>query len=152
MELHTLCPECGPDVHVDEDGCCVNCGADAVGRGVEVVREHLRKLKTQARNARARSRARIRNLKARLVCDCCANPVDKFASVTCSSCKQSSREEHEAHEAEVVAAALAGQRAVASPDCYFCGDPVRDGEGCDSVHRYCRELLDVYRAERKNGR
>jgi hypothetical protein len=27
------CPECGPDVKVDEDGCCAHCGADACGRG-----------------------------------------------------------------------------------------------------------------------
>lgn len=27
------CPQCGPDVACDEDGCCVTCGADAVGDG-----------------------------------------------------------------------------------------------------------------------
>lgn len=24
------CPECGPRISVDEDGCCVSCGRDAV--------------------------------------------------------------------------------------------------------------------------
>lgn len=27
----SLCPECGPDVAVDEDGCCVTCGATSTG-------------------------------------------------------------------------------------------------------------------------
>ena len=27
----TLCPECGPAVQVDEDGCCVCCGNGAMG-------------------------------------------------------------------------------------------------------------------------
>lgn len=31
----TWCPQCGPDVCCDEDGCCINCGADATGDGVE---------------------------------------------------------------------------------------------------------------------
>jgi hypothetical protein len=31
----TWCPECGPFVEVDEDGCCVTCGADSTGSGVE---------------------------------------------------------------------------------------------------------------------
>ncbi len=31
----TLCPECGPSVRVDEDGCCSTCGIDAMGLGVE---------------------------------------------------------------------------------------------------------------------
>jgi len=35
MTTHTLCPECGFDVDVDEDGCCVSCGATAVGPGVD---------------------------------------------------------------------------------------------------------------------
>lgn len=25
---HFICPECGPHVSTDEDGCCVTCGAD----------------------------------------------------------------------------------------------------------------------------
>ena len=27
----TFCPECGPDVEIDEEGCCLTCGATAVG-------------------------------------------------------------------------------------------------------------------------
>jgi hypothetical protein len=34
-EVVTLCPQCGPNVGVDEDGCCTTCGADATGPGVE---------------------------------------------------------------------------------------------------------------------
>jgi hypothetical protein len=30
------CPQCGPKVFVDEDGCCLMCGADAVGAGVDL--------------------------------------------------------------------------------------------------------------------
>ncbi len=29
-EPWTLCAQCGPDVKVDEDGCCVTCGCDAL--------------------------------------------------------------------------------------------------------------------------
>jgi len=35
MNRHTWCPQCGPDVDVDEDGCCDVCGADAVGPGAD---------------------------------------------------------------------------------------------------------------------
>ena len=28
---NTLCPECGPNVIVDEDGCCATCGGTATG-------------------------------------------------------------------------------------------------------------------------
>ena len=31
----TWCPQCGPDVRVDEDGCCALCGADAMGAGAD---------------------------------------------------------------------------------------------------------------------
>ena len=31
----TWCPQCGPDVLCDEDGCCCTCGANCVGDGVE---------------------------------------------------------------------------------------------------------------------
>ena len=27
----TMCPECGPAVEVDEDGCCIGCGNGAMG-------------------------------------------------------------------------------------------------------------------------
>lgn len=35
--LGTMCPECGFDVAVDEDGLCVMCGATAVGPAVDQV-------------------------------------------------------------------------------------------------------------------
>ena len=31
MYFHTLCTECGPDVPIDEEGCCLQCGAFADG-------------------------------------------------------------------------------------------------------------------------
>jgi hypothetical protein len=31
----SFCPECGWDVKVDEDGCCITCGATATGEAVE---------------------------------------------------------------------------------------------------------------------
>jgi len=33
--MHTFCPECGPGVNVDNDGCCVHCGATATGKAVD---------------------------------------------------------------------------------------------------------------------
>ncbi len=32
---HSLCLECGPNVTVDEDGCCSGCGATAIGEWLE---------------------------------------------------------------------------------------------------------------------
>ena len=32
--MKTFCPECGPNVDIDEDGCCVTCGATAIGSAV----------------------------------------------------------------------------------------------------------------------
>lgn len=37
----TLCPGCGFDVGVDENGCCITCGADATGPGVEQAHLYL---------------------------------------------------------------------------------------------------------------
>lgn len=38
----TWCPGCGPSVRVDEDGCCLTCGATAMGEGaVEALRLRL---------------------------------------------------------------------------------------------------------------
>ena len=31
----TWCPQCGPDVSCDEDGCCSACGSTSVGDGCE---------------------------------------------------------------------------------------------------------------------
>ena len=39
--LETLCPGCGPDVGLDEDGLCVTCGATATGDGVAAVLEAI---------------------------------------------------------------------------------------------------------------
>jgi len=36
------CPQCGPDVKVDEDGCCVHCGCDCTGEGAELALRHAR--------------------------------------------------------------------------------------------------------------
>jgi hypothetical protein len=33
--LGTWCFDCGPDVGVDEDGCCVTCGDGALGDGAD---------------------------------------------------------------------------------------------------------------------
>lgn len=33
--IKTFCPECGPNVKIDEDGCCVNCGNGANGNGLD---------------------------------------------------------------------------------------------------------------------
>lgn len=43
-DVKTWCPQCGPDVSVDEDGCCAVCGADATGDGADLAhaqRSHL---------------------------------------------------------------------------------------------------------------
>jgi hypothetical protein len=31
----TWCPECGYGVKIDEDGLCVMCGSQAIGKGVD---------------------------------------------------------------------------------------------------------------------
>jgi hypothetical protein len=40
-EIITFCPECGPNVTTDEDGCCLSCGAAAMGAGVEKLRARI---------------------------------------------------------------------------------------------------------------
>lgn len=35
--MNTWCPECGPNVTIDEDGCCVTCGSNATGLWVDAV-------------------------------------------------------------------------------------------------------------------
>lgn len=37
----TWCPQCGPHVGVDEDGCCNSCGCVAAGDGVEAMHTRL---------------------------------------------------------------------------------------------------------------
>jgi hypothetical protein len=31
----TWCPQCGPDVSSDDDGCCCSCGSTCVGDGAD---------------------------------------------------------------------------------------------------------------------
>jgi len=33
--MNTWCPQCGPHAVIDEDGCCLICGSDAVGDGAD---------------------------------------------------------------------------------------------------------------------
>lgn len=33
--MNTFCPQCGFGVKVDDDGCCVHCGAVATGEAVD---------------------------------------------------------------------------------------------------------------------
>ena len=47
-ETKTWCPQCGPDVDVDEDGCCGACGADATGDGAD--RAHAWRTADEAAN------------------------------------------------------------------------------------------------------
>jgi hypothetical protein len=35
---YSLCVACGVNVRVDEDGCCVTCGCDAMGNALESLR------------------------------------------------------------------------------------------------------------------
>jgi len=41
----SLCPQCGWDVAVDEDGCCVVCGALALGAGVDAAAQEIARLR-----------------------------------------------------------------------------------------------------------
>ena len=36
-KMKTFCPECGFNIEVDEDGCCIDCGATAVGNAVDML-------------------------------------------------------------------------------------------------------------------
>ena len=40
----TFCPECGWDVKVDEDGCCLVCGATSIGNAVDELAKEMREL------------------------------------------------------------------------------------------------------------
>jgi len=33
--MNTFCPECGFNIPVNEDGCCLSCGATAIGTAVD---------------------------------------------------------------------------------------------------------------------
>lgn len=39
---YTFCVECGPEVKVDEDGCCEECGRDAVGEWAQTAVSAIR--------------------------------------------------------------------------------------------------------------
>lgn len=58
----TLCVQCGFNVAVDEEGCCVTCGADAAGEYAEVALGDIFRLQQEVARLRAR-RAEV--------CDCC---------------------------------------------------------------------------------
>lgn len=49
------CPQCGPHVQMDEDGCCQTCSADAVGPGAWQALDALRE--------RDEARARISRIR-----------------------------------------------------------------------------------------
>lgn len=51
--MNTLCPECGFKVSIDEDGCCVACGATATGAGVDAVYERIRELEEEVERLNA---------------------------------------------------------------------------------------------------
>jgi len=36
-----VCVHCGPNIKIDDDGCCSSCGCDAYGKGIEYI-ESLR--------------------------------------------------------------------------------------------------------------
>jgi len=37
VEVKSFCPQCGPGVATDEDGCCRYCGSTATGKAVEAL-------------------------------------------------------------------------------------------------------------------
>jgi hypothetical protein len=47
----TMCPECGPAVEVDEDGCCIGCGNGAMGTYVVELADRLRAAEAADRDA-----------------------------------------------------------------------------------------------------
>ena len=56
MNEHFCCPECGPHVPADEDGCCATCGEDCgiepceghvCGTLLSVAKERIVKLETE---------------------------------------------------------------------------------------------------------
>lgn len=38
MHINVWCPQCGPDMAIDEDGCCFVCGSDAHGEGADLAK------------------------------------------------------------------------------------------------------------------
>jgi hypothetical protein len=41
--VRTWCPECGYGVKIDEDGLCVMCGSQAIGKGVDQALAYMRR-------------------------------------------------------------------------------------------------------------
>ena len=60
--MGTFCPQCGHDVDVDEDGCCVFCGATATGDAVDAANEEIARLRAEL----AEKDRRIAELAAKL--------------------------------------------------------------------------------------
>jgi len=58
----TWCPECGPGVRVDADGCCTDCGADATGPGSRRARVAL-SAEARLRGELAAAQDRVESLK-----------------------------------------------------------------------------------------
>jgi len=40
----SFCPDCGPNVYIDEDGCCSSCGSTAIGDGLSRLNERIQAL------------------------------------------------------------------------------------------------------------
>lgn len=62
IKMKTFCPECGPDVDIDEDGLCLTCGATAIGAAVVALSQFITKLELKIK----RSDRRITELEAEL--------------------------------------------------------------------------------------
>ena len=52
--IHNLCAECGVNVNVDEDGCCVDCGGPAYGDGLNQILTGLKGMVPAERAERLR--------------------------------------------------------------------------------------------------
>jgi hypothetical protein len=39
--MESFCAQCGPNVKLDEDGCCIGCGGSAMGDGVDTLSTKL---------------------------------------------------------------------------------------------------------------
>lgn len=50
-QLGSLCPQCGYDVKVDEEGCCIGCGSTAIGDGADAAHRWRNKARRAKREA-----------------------------------------------------------------------------------------------------
>lgn len=48
-EIKTFCPECGPNIAIDEDGSCHTCGNGAFGQGIEKINLLIRQAREEVR-------------------------------------------------------------------------------------------------------